>query len=323
MSNFPSKIKKLRIANGLTQKQIAESLNVSQNAIYNWENGKREPNLDMIKQIAKYFDFPLYLLLDDNYELGDIALEKKGARTIGDTEMTEPPRPFTVPLSQYHNKDDGIYIDPNLQALYEIAMQKAQNREELTDEEEQILIGIPRKLRKKCDDFLSNENSYSSVSSEEEFNILQKERQIELKKESASAIHKYDATVEIAPEAMERLKEDAEAREILKKYESGKKILEIEYEKVIDYHNRMMERSKLLQDWLEWYKSTCEPLNNEGRKKVAEYAETLAETDKYSKPKEWFQGRTTKEEIEKTVEAYLDDDNSQEADTTSPDPPEE
>lgn len=238
MSNFPSKIKKLRIENGLTQKQIAESLNVSQNAIYNWENGKREPNLDMIKQIAKYFDFPLYLLLDDNYELGDIALEKKRARIIGDTEMTEPPKPFTVPLI-------------------------------------------------------------------------------------SSNINKYDATVEITPEAMERLKEDAEAREILKKYESGEKILDSEYKKVIEYHNRMMERSKLLQDWLEWYKSTCEPLNNEGRKKVAEYAETLAETDKYTKPKEWFQGRMSKDEVEKAVESYLSDDNSQEPDATPAEPPEE
>ena len=108
---------------------------------------------------------------------------------------------------------------------------------------------------------------------------------------------------------MERLKEDAEAREILKKYESGERILESEYKKVIEYHNRMMERSKLLQDWLEWYESTYEPLNNEGRKKVAEYAETLAETDKYANSEEWFKGRPTKEEIDKAVAAYLNDDN--------------
>ena len=56
-------------------------------------------------------------------------------------------------------------------------------------------------------------------------------------------------------------------------------------------------------------KSTCEPLNNEGRKKVAEYAETLAETDKYANSEEWFKGRPTKEEIDKAVAAYLNDDN--------------
>lgn len=302
--NFSKKMKKLRTANGLTQKQLADSLNVSQNAVYNWENEKREPSLDMIKKIAKVFDFPLYLLLDDDFELENVELEMKRARPVNSYEMAESPNPFTGPMSQY-NKDNSIYTDPNLQRLYETAMQKAIHHEELTEEEERVIIGIPGQLRQKSDSY---EDSYSFASSEEELNKLQKEHSIEPNKRQNDKIHKYDAILEITPEAMERLKEDAEAREILKKYESGEKILESEYKKVIEYHNRMMERSKLLQDWLEWYKSTCEPLNNEGRKKVAEYAETLAETDKYTKPKEWFKGKPTKEEIDKAVTAYLNDD---------------
>ncbi len=302
--NFSKKMKELRIANGLTQKQLADSLNVSQNAVYNWENEKREPSLDMIKKIAKVFDFPLYLLLDDNFELENAELEMKRARPVNSYEMAEPPKPFTGPMSQY-NKDNSVYTDPNLQMLYETAMQKAIHHEELTEEEERVIIGIPGQLRQKSDSY---EDSYSFASSEEELNKLQKEHSIEPNKKQNYKIHKYDATVEITPEAMERLKEDAEAREILKKYESGERILEPEYKKVIEYHNRMMERSKLLQDWLEWYESTYEPLNNEGRKKVAEYAETLAETDKYTKPKELFQNKMTKVEIEKAIEAYLNDE---------------
>lgn len=156
MSNFPSKIKKLRIENGLTQKQIAESLNVSQNAIYNWENGKREPNLDMIKQIAKYFDFPLYLLLDDNYELGDIALEKKRARIIGDTEMTEPPKPFTVPLSSHNNYDGSIRVNPNpeREKLDEEAQKiiiKQASDEEITEEEAQKVSDYIERTREDYD----------------------------------------------------------------------------------------------------------------------------------------------------------------------------
>ncbi len=52
MSDFPHKLKSIRIKRGMTQKRLADSLNVSQNAIYNWENGKREPNIEMIKKIA-------------------------------------------------------------------------------------------------------------------------------------------------------------------------------------------------------------------------------------------------------------------------------
>lgn len=169
---FSSKIKKLRTAKGLTQKQIADYLNVSQNAIYNWENGKREPNMDMQKKIAKFFDFPLYLLLDDNFELENVELEMKRARPVNAYEMAEPPKPFTAPLSQY--KHDSIYIDPNLQKLYEVAMQKALRHEELTKEEEQVIIGIPGQLRQKSDSY---EDSHSFASSEEELNKILKQRQ--------------------------------------------------------------------------------------------------------------------------------------------------
>lgn len=277
--NFSKKIKDLRIAKGLTQKQLADSLNVSQNAVYNWENKKREPSLDMIKKIAKVFDFPLYLLLDDNFELENVELEMKRARPVNS---------------------------------YEMAIEKAIHHEELTEETEQIIIGIPGKLRQKGDTPLLYENSHSFASSEEELNKLQKEHSIEPNKRQNDKIHKYDAVVEITPEAIEKLKENAEAREILKKYESGEKILESDYKMIIEYYIRMMEYSKLFQYWLAWYKHTCEPLNDEGRKKVAEYAETLAETDKYTKPEEWFKGRPAKEEIDKAVTAYPNGDNPDE-----------
>ena len=50
--DFSEKLKALRKKHGHTQSTLAHLLNVSQNAIYNWENGKREPNLDTILKIA-------------------------------------------------------------------------------------------------------------------------------------------------------------------------------------------------------------------------------------------------------------------------------
>lgn len=67
-------------------------------------------------------------------------------------------KPFTASLSQTHNKENGIYIDPNLQKLYEVAIEKAIRHEELTEEEKQIIIGIPGQLRHKNDSY---EDSYS------------------------------------------------------------------------------------------------------------------------------------------------------------------
>lgn len=48
---------------GITQKELATALNVSQNAVFNWENGKREPNLDTIEKIAEALQVPITKLI--------------------------------------------------------------------------------------------------------------------------------------------------------------------------------------------------------------------------------------------------------------------
>lgn len=169
-----AKIKKLRKYAGLTQRSLGELSDTSETTIKQYELNKRQPRIEQLKKIAKVFDFPLYLLLDDNYELDDISLEMKRARPVNSYEMAEPPKPFTDPLSQYNNKDNSIYIDPDLQKLYEIAIEKAIRHEKLTDEEEQVIIGIPGKLRQKGGSY---EDSYSFASSEEEYEAHLRQRQ--------------------------------------------------------------------------------------------------------------------------------------------------
>lgn len=171
------KIRELRKYAGLTQRTLGELSGTSETTIKQYELGKRQPRIEQLKKIAKVFDFPLYLLLDDNYELGNVELEMKRARPVNSYEMTEPPKPFTGPLSQYNNKDNSIYIDPDLQKLYEVAIKKAVLHEELTEKEKQVIIGIPGQLRQKGDDPLSYENSHSFASSEEEYEVLLRQRQ--------------------------------------------------------------------------------------------------------------------------------------------------
>lgn len=63
MLTISERIKDLRIKNNMTQKNLADHLDVSQNAVYNWENGKRDPNLEIIEKIASIFDVtPSYLM---------------------------------------------------------------------------------------------------------------------------------------------------------------------------------------------------------------------------------------------------------------------
>lgn len=53
---FKLRLKDLRETKGISQKQLANFLNVSQGSVGNWESGTREPNFDIIKKIADYFD---------------------------------------------------------------------------------------------------------------------------------------------------------------------------------------------------------------------------------------------------------------------------
>lgn len=55
MTNFSKNLKALRKANRFTQKELADKLGVSHQAIASWEGGLREPSLDQILKIADIF----------------------------------------------------------------------------------------------------------------------------------------------------------------------------------------------------------------------------------------------------------------------------
>lgn len=64
--NFGEKIKNIRKEKKMTQEQMANILNVSRQAISNWENNKNFPDLEMIIKISRLFSLTL-----DELILGD------------------------------------------------------------------------------------------------------------------------------------------------------------------------------------------------------------------------------------------------------------
>ncbi len=56
--------KKLRNEKGLTQEQLAEKLNVSRRTVSRWETGNNVPDLDILIEMADYFNVDLRELLD-------------------------------------------------------------------------------------------------------------------------------------------------------------------------------------------------------------------------------------------------------------------
>lgn len=63
MGDFDNIFKRLRLAAGLTQLEMAERLGVSKSTISMYENGNREPDFDTLERIADYFNVDIDYLL--------------------------------------------------------------------------------------------------------------------------------------------------------------------------------------------------------------------------------------------------------------------
>lgn len=63
MHMFDERLKKLREERGLTQKQVAEALNMNPRTYSSYENNEREPNSEILLLIADLFDVSIDYLV--------------------------------------------------------------------------------------------------------------------------------------------------------------------------------------------------------------------------------------------------------------------
>lgn len=107
MPDFACRLKQLRIDNKLTQKELADKLNVSQNAIFNWENGKREPSIDTLKEIAGIYGVSLdYLMGFENIE-----------NLCGMTTFADEIDDYTQEIGEF------LYYNPEHKDLFDASME--------------------------------------------------------------------------------------------------------------------------------------------------------------------------------------------------------
>lgn len=62
-NTFGINLKTLRLLKNLSQRQLDDDLNVCNQTISFWENGSREPDLDTLIKIGKYFEVSIDSLL--------------------------------------------------------------------------------------------------------------------------------------------------------------------------------------------------------------------------------------------------------------------
>lgn len=71
------KIQYLRKTSNMSQDKLAESLNVSRQAISKWESGQNYPDIENIKLLSKLFDISIDQLVHD-----DLGVEKQNKKPV-------------------------------------------------------------------------------------------------------------------------------------------------------------------------------------------------------------------------------------------------
>ena len=66
------KLKEFRVLKNLSRKEVAESLNISVNAIEKYENGKAEPSIANLIKLAKLFGVSVDSFIGNDAEILDL-----------------------------------------------------------------------------------------------------------------------------------------------------------------------------------------------------------------------------------------------------------
>ena len=115
MNEFGNLIISLRKKHNMTQKQLAEKLNVSDKAVSRWETGKNYPDIEILQKLAEIFD----TTIDDLLKGNDIEKDKKKERrkkrfTIIILIMIFlhifPVHHLTAVVSYYYTAEEAAYL---------------------------------------------------------------------------------------------------------------------------------------------------------------------------------------------------------------------
>ena len=62
---FGKKLKELRREKGMTQKEVAEKLDIPASTYRQWEEGTKPRDFIVLKKISALYDLPIEILLDE------------------------------------------------------------------------------------------------------------------------------------------------------------------------------------------------------------------------------------------------------------------
>ncbi|MBE6997294.1 MAG: response regulator [Ruminococcaceae bacterium] len=108
---FGNKLRELRTEKGLSQRQLADMMVVSRGAIFNWETGKRLPDISMLARLARCLGVESYVLLDamqgPEEPVNVIVVEDMPALLRGSVRMLEEELP-EVEICGFGSGEDAL-----------------------------------------------------------------------------------------------------------------------------------------------------------------------------------------------------------------------
>lgn len=97
-----TRLKKVRLQKGLSQKDVAEVLNVTRQTVSKWENNASYPDLDNLVRLSEHYEISTDELLKGNTEI---------EKTVKENEMkVMEPEKDTKYLENTVEKDEGFIL---------------------------------------------------------------------------------------------------------------------------------------------------------------------------------------------------------------------
>lgn len=127
MINVGKMIATIRTQRGLSQQQLADKMNLSKQAISNYERGVREPDYVTLEALADVLNVPMGMLItkdDQEAALGEIYAtypekqpEPDGPWALRQEEREDPDRKALFLLSKYGSAKDIRQVNALIDAL--------------------------------------------------------------------------------------------------------------------------------------------------------------------------------------------------------------
>lgn len=102
MATFASTLKQLRKQHGYTQPELAEKLGISRSAVSMYEQGNREPDLNLLKRLSAFFAVDLDYLTGNSATSDGITMDDFTYALFNESqELTEENRQKLLEMARF------------------------------------------------------------------------------------------------------------------------------------------------------------------------------------------------------------------------------